>query len=54
MFDFIERCTRHKSDMVVYEAAHAIVNLKDTTSKDLAPAVSVLQLFCGSSKPAMR
>jgi coatomer protein complex subunit gamma len=29
--------------MVVYEAAHAIVNLKRTTSRELIPAVSVLQ-----------
>ncbi|KAJ8980772.1 hypothetical protein NQ317_016023 [Molorchus minor] len=26
-FEFIESCLRHKSEMVVYEAAHAIVNL---------------------------
>ncbi|CAG9862394.1 unnamed protein product [Phyllotreta striolata] len=53
-FDFIESCLRHKSEMVVYEAAHAIVNLKRTTSKELAPAVSVLQLFCGSPKATLR
>jgi len=40
--------------MVIYEAAHAIVNMKQTTAKELAPAVSVLQLFCGSSKPTLR
>lgn len=51
--DFIECCLRHKSEMVIYEAAHAIVNLRKTT-RDLAPAVSVLQLFCGSSKAALR
>lgn len=39
--------------MVIYEAAHAIVNLRKT-ARDLAPAVSVLQLFCGSSKAALR
>ncbi|CAG4949597.1 unnamed protein product [Parnassius apollo] len=51
--EFIEYCLRHKSEMVIYEAAHAIVNLK-TTTRDLAPAVSVLQLFCGSSKACLR
>ncbi|KAJ2943385.1 hypothetical protein O0L34_g12195 [Tuta absoluta] len=51
--DFIECCLRHKSEMVIYEAAHAIVNLRKT-ARDLAPAVSVLQLFCGSSKAALR
>lgn len=38
----------------MYEAAHAIVNLKRTTSRELAPAVSVLQLFCCSRKPTLR
>ncbi|XP_038219851.1 coatomer subunit gamma [Zerene cesonia] len=51
--DFIECCLRHKSEMVIYEAAHAIVNLRKT-ARDLAPAVSVLQLFCGSSKASLR
>ena len=54
MFDFIESCLRHKAEMVIYEAAHAIVNMKNTTAKDLAPAVSVLQLFCSSPKPTLR
>lgn len=40
--------------MVIYEAAHALVNLKRNTSRELAPAVSVLQLFCGSPKPTLR
>lgn len=53
-FEFIESCLRHKSEMVVYEAAHAIVNLKRTTSRELAPAISVLQVFCGSPKPTLR
>lgn len=51
--EFIELCLRHKSEMVIYEAAHAIVNLRKT-ARDLAPAVSVLQLFCGSCKAALR
>ena len=54
MFDFIESCLRHKSEMVIYEAAHAIVSMKATTAKELAPAVSVLQLFCSSPKPTLR
>jgi len=53
-YSFIETCLRHKSEMVVYEAAHAIVNMKDTSPKDLAPAVSVLQLFLSSPKPTLR
>ncbi|XP_074645563.1 coatomer subunit gamma-2-like isoform X1 [Tubulanus polymorphus] len=54
MFEFVESCLRHKSEMVIYEAAHAIVNMKHTTAKELAPAVSVLQLFCSSPKPTLR
>jgi len=53
-FDFVESCLRHKSEMVIYEAAHAIVNMKSTTSRELVPAVSVLQLFCSSPKPTLR
>ncbi|XP_067931298.1 coatomer subunit gamma-2-like [Watersipora subatra] len=54
LFDLIEGCLRHKSEIVIYEAAHAIVNMKQTSSKELAPAVSVLQLFCSSPKPTLR
>ncbi|XP_022099738.1 coatomer subunit gamma-2-like [Acanthaster planci] len=54
LFDFIEGCLRHKSEMVIYEAAHAIVNMKNTTARELAPAVSVLQLFLSSPKPTLR
>ncbi|XP_070557647.1 coatomer subunit gamma-2-like [Ptychodera flava] len=53
-FDFIESCLRHKSEMVIYEAAHAIVNMQNTTARELAPAVSVLQLFLSSPKPTLR
>ncbi|EDV25841.1 uncharacterized protein TRIADDRAFT_55337 [Trichoplax adhaerens] len=40
LYDYLESCLRHKSEMVVYEAARAIVNLKSVQSKDLSPAVS--------------
>jgi hypothetical protein len=40
--------------MVIYEAAHAIANLRRTGSRELAPAIAVLQLFCSSPKPALR
>jgi coatomer protein complex subunit gamma len=53
-FDFVESCLRHKSEMVIYEAAHAIVNMKRTTTRELVPAVSVLQLFCSSPKATLR
>ncbi|KAL7986110.1 hypothetical protein Chor_011276 [Crotalus horridus] len=54
LFDFIENCLRNKHEMVVYEAASSIVNLPECTAKELAPAVSVLQLFCSSPKAALR
>lgn len=54
LLEFIERCLREKSEMVVYEAAHALVKLKRTTARELAPAVSILQLFCGSPKATLR
>ncbi|XP_068623549.1 coatomer subunit gamma-like [Battus philenor] len=50
---FIESCLRHKSEIVVYEAAHAVVNLRKS-ARDLAQAVSVLQIFCSSSKATLR
>lgn len=54
LLGFIESCLRHKSEMVVYEAAHALINLGRSCTKEIAPAISVLQLFCGSQKPALR
>ncbi|XP_015607838.1 coatomer subunit gamma [Cephus cinctus] len=54
LYEFVESCLRHKSEMVVYEAAHALVNLGRSGSRELASPISVLQLFCGSPKPALR
>lgn len=54
MLEFIEKCLREKSEMVVYEAAHALVKLKQTTARELAPAISILQLFCASPKATLR
>ncbi|KAK1337659.1 hypothetical protein QTO34_002292 [Cnephaeus nilssonii] len=45
LFDFIESCLRNKHEMVVYEAASAIVNLPGCSAKELAPAVSGLPGF---------
>jgi coatomer protein complex subunit gamma len=53
-FDFLEGCLRNKSEMVIFEAARAIINLKEVTARELQPAVSVLQLFLSSSKPVLR
>ena len=54
LYDFLDTCLRHKSEMVVYEAARAMVNLKNVTAKEVQPAVSVLQMFLTSTKPTIR
>eukprot|EP00537_Pseudo-nitzschia_pungens_P002638 CAMPEP_0172358800 /NCGR_PEP_ID=MMETSP1060-20121228/3068_1 /TAXON_ID=37318 /ORGANISM="Pseudo-nitzschia pungens, Strain cf. cingulata" /LENGTH=945 /DNA_ID=CAMNT_0013080151 /DNA_START=148 /DNA_END=2985 /DNA_ORIENTATION=+ len=53
-YQFLEASLRHKSEMVVYEAARAICTLPGIEPQDLSPAVSVLQLFLSSAKPATR
>jgi coatomer protein complex subunit gamma len=40
--------------MVIFEAARAIVGMPDVSQRELAPAVTVLQLFLTSSKPVLR
>lgn len=53
-YDFLESCLRHKTDMVIFEAARAITELSDVTSRELTPAITVLQLFLSSSKSVLR
>ncbi|KAG0496249.1 hypothetical protein HPP92_000940 [Vanilla planifolia] len=53
-FDYLEACLRHKADMVIIEAARAITELNGVTSRELTPAITVLQLFLSSSKPVLR
>lgn len=53
-YDFLEGCLRHKNDMVMVEAARAICNMRDVTTRELTPAVTVLQLMLSSSKPVIR
>jgi hypothetical protein len=53
-YDFLESCLRHKAEMVIFEAARAICNLRDVTARELSPAITVLQLFLSSSKPVLR
>ena len=53
-YQFLENCLRHKNEMVIYEAAKAICNLPGVDSSDLNPAITVLQLFLSSPKPALR
>lgn len=53
-YDFLEGCLRHKSEIVIFEAARAICNMRDVTTRELTPAVTVLQLFLSSNKPVLR
>ncbi|CAJ1933490.1 unnamed protein product [Sphenostylis stenocarpa] len=53
-YDYLESCLRHKSEMVIFEAARAITELNGVTSRELTPAITVLQLFLSSSKPVLR
>uniref|UniRef100_A0A7S0SCE9 Coatomer subunit gamma n=1 Tax=Mantoniella antarctica TaxID=81844 RepID=A0A7S0SCE9_9CHLO len=53
-YDFLEGCLRHKSEMVIFEAARVITDLNEVTSRELQPAITVLQLFLSSSKPILR
>jgi coatomer protein complex subunit gamma len=58
--DFIEGCLRHKSEMVVYEAARALVVLPPTAGggavagRDVNLPITVLHMFLSSPKPALR
>ncbi|CDH50687.1 coatomer subunit gamma [Lichtheimia corymbifera JMRC:FSU:9682] len=54
IYELLEGFLRHKSDMVNLEAARAICAMPDASSKELYPAISVLQLFLSSPKPTLR
>jgi len=40
LMEHMESCLRHRSEIVVYEAAKSICFMKNVTSKELIPAVS--------------
>jgi len=59
--EFLEGCLRHKSEMVMYEAARALVVLLPTSGggavlsrRDINAPISVLHMFLSSPKPALR
>ncbi|KAJ3073126.1 Coatomer subunit gamma-2 [Rhizoclosmatium hyalinum] len=54
MYESLEGWLRHRNEMVVYEAARAICNMRDVTQKELFPAVSALQLMLVSHKASLR
>jgi coatomer protein complex subunit gamma len=53
-YQFLETCLRHKNEMVIYEAAKAMCQLPQVDKNDISPAITVLQLFLSSPKPALR
>jgi len=53
-YQFLESCLRHKNELVIYEAAKAMCQLPGVDRTDLSPAITVLQLFLSSPKPALR
>ncbi len=53
-YQFLERSLRHKSEMVMYEAARAICNLPCVEENDLQPAITTLQLFLSSPKVTLK
>ncbi|KAI9460466.1 coatomer subunit gamma [Lactarius psammicola] len=53
-FDLLEGWLRHKSDMVNYEAARAICEMKNISSAQLTKPIAVLQLFLSSPKPTLK
>lgn len=54
MFELLENWLRHKSDMVNYEAARAICEMRGVTSAELSRPIAVLQLFLSSSKATLK
>ncbi|KAF9436315.1 coatomer subunit gamma [Entomortierella beljakovae] len=54
IYEMLEGWLRHKSEMVNLEAAKAICEMKDATTKELFPAVTTLQNFLASGKPSIK
>jgi len=54
MVDMLEGWLRHKSDMVNFEAARAICEMKHVAPTQLTKSIAVLQLFLSSPKPALK
>lgn len=54
MMELLENWLRHKSDMVNYEAARAICEMRGVTTAELARPIAVLQLFLSSSKATLK
>jgi coatomer protein complex subunit gamma len=54
IYESLEWCLHHKSEAVILEAVRAMCRLPEVASQDIVPAIAVLQLLLGSSKPTVR
>ncbi|KAF8559932.1 coatomer subunit gamma [Imleria badia] len=54
ILDLLDGWLRHKSDMVNFEAARAICEMKHVTATQLTKPIAVLQLFLSSPKPVLK
>ncbi|KAK7043055.1 coatomer subunit gamma [Paramarasmius palmivorus] len=54
MLDLLEGRLRHKSDMVNFEAARAICEMKYVNAQQLTKPIAALQLFLSSPKPVLK
>ncbi|GAA6031128.1 hypothetical protein JCM8097_004017 [Rhodosporidiobolus ruineniae] len=54
MYELIESYLKHKSDMVNYEAARAICEMKNVGAQELQRPIAVLQLFLSSPKATLK
>lgn len=54
MFELIEGYLKHKSDMVNYEAARAICEMRNVGASELQRPIAVLQLFLSSPKATLK
>ncbi|RXW24547.1 hypothetical protein EST38_g1280 [Candolleomyces aberdarensis] len=54
MVELLEGWLRHKSDMVNFEAARAICEMKHVQPGQLTKSIAVLQLFLSSPKPVLK
>ncbi|KAJ7044941.1 coatomer subunit gamma [Mycena alexandri] len=54
MIDLLEGWLRHKSDMVNFEAARVICEMKNVTAAQLTKSIAVMQLFLSSPKPVLK
>ncbi|RDB29334.1 putative coatomer subunit gamma, partial [Hypsizygus marmoreus] len=54
MLELLDGWLRHKSDMVNFEAARVICEMKNVSAPQLSKAISVLQLFLSSPKPVLK